>query len=187
MVCVAGHERSFVLERMLPRDESANRVQTDMMWKNMQHLPEMTRDSAIEVEEGTLEPLRKVPAPNLELLGCTASLVIRQRRRLRVNFHQLYSCSWPAMESAILKPSPLGLKGAALAAFGESPRDFAAVPFTARDEVEAGVKLGESTFRRFLRLKRAAGHGEHCYNFNQTLFAMYLSDWVAIAGILTGS
>ncbi len=44
----------------------------------------------------------------------------------------------------------LGLKGAALAAFGERPGIFDA-PLTVRD---AGVKLGESTLNRFLTLER---------------------------------
>ena len=45
----------------------------------------------------------------------------------------------------------LGLKGAALAAFGERPRVFGGVwlPFTASDE---GVKLGEAMLKRFLTL-----------------------------------
>ena len=45
----------------------------------------------------------------------------------------------------------LGLKGAALAALGERPRDFAVawLPFTASDE---GVKLGEAMLKRFLML-----------------------------------
>ena len=45
----------------------------------------------------------------------------------------------------------LGLKGAALAAFGERPRVFGGVwlPFTASDE---GVKLGEAMLKRFLML-----------------------------------
>ena len=62
------------------------------------------------------------------------------------------------------------MNGAALAAFGESPLDLVAVPFTARDEVEAGVKLGESTFRRFFRLKEAARHGEQGYNLSKKTF-----------------
>ena len=47
----------------------------------------------------------------------------------------------------------LGLKGAALAAFGERPIVFAValLPFTARDE---GVKLGEATLKRFLTLDK---------------------------------
>ena len=42
-----------------------------------------------------------------------------------------------------------GLKGAALAAFGESPRGFCPGVFTERDE---GVKLGESTLNFFFAL-----------------------------------
>ena len=51
----------------------------------------------------------------------------------------------------------LGLKGAALAAFGDKPDGFAADPFTASVGPllsEVGVKLGESTFSRFLELNR---------------------------------
>lgn len=48
-------------------------------------------------------------------------------------------------------PNPLGLNGAALAVFGESPLVFAS-PLT--DSIglldEEGVKLGDSTFNRFL-------------------------------------
>ena len=45
----------------------------------------------------------------------------------------------------------LGLKGAALAAFGDKPKDFVGWlgPLTVRLD---GVKLGESTLKRFLRL-----------------------------------
>jgi hypothetical protein len=42
-----------------------------------------------------------------------------------------------------------GLKGAALAAFGESPLDFCPELLTERDE---GVKLGESTLSFFFAL-----------------------------------
>ena len=52
----------------------------------------------------------------------------------------------------VLEVRPLGLKGAAFAALGDNPRLFTVDPFTARVETEAGVKLGESTFRRFLIL-----------------------------------
>lgn len=53
---------------------------------------------------------------------------------------------------SIPEASPFGLKGAALAAFGERPLDFdGVVPFTARDE---GVKLGESTLRCFFKLDK---------------------------------
>ena len=47
---------------------------------------------------------------------------------------------------------PFGLKGAALAAFGENPLVLEGneEPFT---ESEAGVKLGESTFKRFFTLR----------------------------------
>ena len=48
----------------------------------------------------------------------------------------------------------LGLKGAALAAFGERPGGFEG-PLTARDE---GVKLGESTFNFFLVLETQHEH-----------------------------
>jgi len=50
---------------------------------------------------------------------------------------------------------PFGLKGAALAALGDSPTALVAEPLTDR-EVElrdAGVKLGESTFNLFLTLR----------------------------------
>lgn len=42
-----------------------------------------------------------------------------------------------------------GLKGAALAAFGDSPLDFCPEPLTERED---GVKLGESTLSFFLAL-----------------------------------
>jgi len=47
------------------------------------------------------------------------------------------------------------MNGAALAAFGDNPVAFVELPLT-ESEVElreAGVKLGESTFNRFLILK----------------------------------
>lgn len=48
---------------------------------------------------------------------------------------------------------PLGLNGAAFANLGDMPVDVGAVEFpsTAREE---GVKLGESTLRRFLTLRQ---------------------------------
>ena len=52
----------------------------------------------------------------------------------------------------IPEASPLGLKGAAFAALGERPSDFGE-PLTEREESEEGVKLGESTLRRFLLLQ----------------------------------
>ena len=56
--------------------------------------------------------------------------------------------------------SALGLKGAALAAFGERPRVFAVVwlPFTASDE---GVKLGEAMLKRFLILHETLVSNAH--------------------------
>lgn len=61
-----------------------------------------------------------------------------------------------AVQVPVLEFSPLGLKGAAFAAFGDNPEALAAEPFTAKDvEVsEAGVKLGESTLNFFFVLKR---------------------------------
>ena len=52
--------------------------------------------------------------------------------------------------------SPLGLNGAALAALGDRPEGFDCVPLTVRVAPlrEAGVKLGESTFKRFFELFR---------------------------------
>lgn len=49
---------------------------------------------------------------------------------------------------------PLGLNGAAIAAFGDNPVDFgdAIWPLEAR---AAGVKLGESTLNRFFTLERS--------------------------------
>lgn len=48
----------------------------------------------------------------------------------------------------------LGLKGAALAAFGDRPKVFAVawLPFTASDD---GVKLGEAMLKRFLTLHKS--------------------------------
>lgn len=50
---------------------------------------------------------------------------------------------------------PLGLNGAALAAFGDNPEAFVELPLIEREVglSEAGVKLGESTFNLFLVLK----------------------------------
>ena len=57
------------------------------------------------------------------------------------------------MISSIPGVKLFGLKGAALAALGERPGVFEGVllPFADSD---AGVKLGESTLKRFLMLKR---------------------------------
>ena len=54
-------------------------------------------------------------------------------------------------------PKPLGLKGAAFAAFGESPVGLIADPLTASDVKlelsKVGVKLGESILNFFLTLR----------------------------------
>lgn len=44
----------------------------------------------------------------------------------------------------------LGIKGAALAAFGEMPAGFLTVAFEPFGDRKEGVKLGESTFSAFL-------------------------------------
>lgn len=51
---------------------------------------------------------------------------------------------------------PLGLKGAALAAFGDKPNALVVVPLTAREAPfnMAGVKLGESTLNFFFELQQ---------------------------------
>ena len=57
----------------------------------------------------------------------------------------------PSCIGCILVDSPFGLKGAALAAFGEMPGVLLTellAPLTVKD----GVKLGESTFKRFFTL-----------------------------------
>jgi hypothetical protein len=57
--------------------------------------------------------------------------------------------------------SPFGLKGAAFATLGESPVGFMASPLTERlGLLERGVKLGESTLRRFFALHDAVSSAD---------------------------
>lgn len=63
----------------------------------------------------------------------------------------------PFQTGTVPEPKPLGLNGAALAAFGDNPVAFVELPLTEREveASEAGVKLGESTFNLFFILKSA--------------------------------
>jgi len=75
-------------------------------------------------------------------------LLLRHRKRRRIC---LVLVRLQALHSLKVLPGVafFGLKGAALAAFGESPLDFCPELLTERDE---GVKLGESTLSFFLAL-----------------------------------
>lgn len=63
----------------------------------------------------------------------------------------MYDGCLPERGSSVRGVTPLGRKGAAFAAFGDIEAVFFAEPLRARVD---GVKLGESTLRRFLLLIR---------------------------------